>query len=297
MQHLNLTRNDDVTFPESMADVRGFEVRTQPDDEKVGTVDSLICSPDGRIRYLDVDAGGLFTSHRIALPVGAAQVDREHDVIWIRDMTKDEIKNLPEYTGDTNTLTDEYERRIQQSFRGRDAAVRSSDADLYDQGRFYAERGGPAAGEARLVLVEEQLDVGKRQVQAGEVGLRKRVETEHVEQEVSLAREEATVERHPITDRTAVSNAQIKEEEVRIPLMAEEAVVEKRTVPVEEVVVNKRKVAETKTVGADVKRERLDESELRGATTRNVADRKVTDDVTKDVSATDRRSHNNVQDA
>jgi uncharacterized protein (TIGR02271 family) len=295
MQHLNLTRDHDIQFPESMADVRGFEVRTQSDDEKVGTVDSLICSPDGQIRYLDVNAGGFFTSHRVALPVGAAQVDRANDVVWIRGMTKDQVKDLPEYTGRPDTLTDEYESRIQQSFRGGDATIRSSDADLYDQGRFYAERGGPEAGDARLVLAEEQLNVGKRQVQAGEVGLRKRVETEHVEEQVQLAREEVTVERRPITDRNASVNAEIKEEEIRIPLMAEEAIVEKRTVPVEEVVVKKHQVSETQTVGADVQRERLDESGLRGSRASNLADQDVSDDINA-TGSTKRRKGRGVAD-
>jgi hypothetical protein len=92
-------------------------------------------------------------------------------------------------------------------------------------------------------------------------------------------RDEVTVERRPITDRNAASNAEISEQEIRVPLMAEEAVVEKRVVPTEEVVLRKQQVAETKTVEADLKRERLDESGLRGTTTRNLADRDVTDDV------------------
>jgi stress response protein YsnF len=81
----------------------------------------------------------------------------------------------------------------------------SNDADLYDQGRFYAERGGARAREARLVLSEEQLSIGKRTVQAGEVGVRKTVETEHVRETVPVMREEVTIERHPVTSATAAT--------------------------------------------------------------------------------------------
>lgn len=279
MQYRNLSQHQDVQFPESMADVRGFEVRTQSDDEKVGKVDDLVCSADGRIRYLDVDMGGFFTTKHVALPIGAAQVDRANDVVWVTGMTKDQIKDLPDYTGDASTITDDYETGVRSSFASGATAGRSSDTDLYDQGRFYAERGGEAAREGRLILSEEQLTVGKRQVQAGEVGIRKTVETEHVSEDVSLMHEEVTIERRPITDRTAAAGAQITEEEIRIPLMAEEAVVEKRVVPTEEVVLHKRQVAETQSVEADLQRERLEESGLRGTASRTLADRDVTDDV------------------
>ena len=240
--------------------MRGFEVRTRDTDEKVGTVDDLICSPDGRIRYLDVSVGGFFSHKRVALPVGAAQVDRANDVVFV-DMTKDQAKALPEYSGDAASITEEYETGVRGAFASGAAtgaaASRRSDADLYDQGRFYAERGGAAAGEARLILSEEELTVGKRQVQAGEVGLRKTVETEHVRESVPLVREEVTVERRPLSADAPVEGA-FTEDEIRVPVMREEAVVEKRVVGKEEVILHKQQVTETQTVEADLRRERLE---------------------------------------
>jgi uncharacterized protein (TIGR02271 family) len=276
MQHLNLSQRN-AQFPDSMTDVRGFEVRTRDSDEKIGKVDDLIVANDGRIRYLDVDVGGFFNSKHVALPVGVAQVDRANDVVWVTGLTKDQIKDMPDFDGDASSITNEYESGVRRTFAsGGSNRASLTDTDLYDQGRFYAERGGAAAREGRLVLSEEQLNVGKRQVQAGEVGIRKAVETEHVTEEVTLTHEEARIERRPVTDRNAV-NTQIGEQEIRVPLMAEEAVVEKRVVPTEEVVLRKEQVAETKTVEADLQRERLDESGLRGATTRDLTDRDVTD--------------------
>jgi len=289
MQHLNLSRHQDIQFPESMADVRGFEVRTQDDNEKVGKVDDLVLSPDGRIRYLDVDLGGFFNTKHVALPIGAAQVDRTNDVVWVSGMTKEQIKDLPDYNGDATSITDDYETGVRSSFLGRAAKGRSSDAELYDQGRFYAERGGTAAREARLILSEEQLNIGKRQVQAGEVGIRKTVETEHVRESVPLVHEEVTIERRPISGADAAANAEISEDEIRVPLMAEEPVVEKRTVAKEEVVLGKRQVTENQTVEADLRRERLDESGLRGAAANDVADRDLADDVSATRGTTGRK--------
>jgi len=252
MAYSAVSQNQGARFPEELADVRGYEVRTRADDDKVGKVDDLVCTRDGSIRYLDVQLGGFFNPRHVLLPIGAAQVDGRNNVVWVADMTKDEIKNLPDYSGDARDITDDYETSI-RGVRG----DRSSDADLYDQGRFYADRGGSAARDARLILSEEELVVGKRQVQAGEVGARKVVETEHVRKTVPVMHEEVTVERHPVTG-DAATNANIGENEVRIPLMAEEVVAEKRAVAKEEVVLRKHAVTGEQVVEEDLRRERLD---------------------------------------
>jgi uncharacterized protein (TIGR02271 family) len=109
----------------------------------------------------------------------------------------------------------------------------------------------------RLVLNEEQLAIGKREVSGGEVGVRKHVETEHVHENVQLRHEEVDVERRPITDGySAAGNATIGEdEEIRLKLHAEEAVVEKRVVPTEELVVRKREVVENQPIDTTLRRE------------------------------------------
>lgn len=111
----------------------------------------------------------------------------------------------------------------------------------------------------RLVLKEEELRVGKSRSEAGAVELEKRVETEHVRRDVPLRREEAVIERRPVTDGMVAGDARIGDnEEIRVPLHAEEAMVEKRVVPKEELVVKKREVVENQTVEADLRRERAE---------------------------------------
>jgi uncharacterized protein (TIGR02271 family) len=128
-----------------------------------------------------------------------------------------------------------------------------------DVGRNEKIGEGVGGQERRLTLAEEQLAVGKRTVQEGEVALRKHVDTRHVEEQVELVREEVTMERRPISaDAANASVGEIGETEIRVPVMREEAVVEKRTVPIEEVVVHKEARTGTKTVGADLRKETLD---------------------------------------
>jgi uncharacterized protein (TIGR02271 family) len=110
----------------------------------------------------------------------------------------------------------------------------------------------------RLTLSEEELAIGKRRVPAGEVRLKKSVETEHVREDVPVTREEVEVERRPVTGGMRADNVDIGEDEITVPVTEEEVVVEKRAVAKEEIVVSKREVEENRTVEADLRQERVD---------------------------------------
>ena len=153
---------------------------------------------------------------------------------------------------------------------------RSGGTGDWDDVRDYAQDAFERGQDRRLTLAEEQLAVGKRTVQDGEVALRKHVDTRHVEEQVELMREEVTVERRPISADSANANvSDIGEEEIRVPVMREEAVVEKRTVPIEEVVVRKEAVADKQTVSADLRKETLDVDENVDTTRSRTTNRNV----------------------
>ena len=107
----------------------------------------------------------------------------------------------------------------------------------------------------RIELREEELDVRKRQVEAGEVRVRKEVVTEQRSIEVPVSREEVVIERRPVAGRKAADGEIDETEELRIPLSAEEVDVDKHTVVREELEVGKRRVDETRTVSDAVRRE------------------------------------------
>ncbi len=118
-----------------------------------------------------------------------------------------------------------------------------------------AVAGGTREGSQRLELREEQLDVEKERVQAGEVRVRKEVVTEQRTLDVPVTREEVVVERHPVSGDQRASAAIKEGEEIRIPLMEEEVRVEKAPVVREEIEVRKRQVEDTKQVSDTVRRE------------------------------------------
>jgi uncharacterized protein (TIGR02271 family) len=125
----------------------------------------------------------------------------------------------------------------------------------------YSTHSEPRGAERdRLTRSEEELAVGKREVKKGEVRVGKHVESEHVSRDVPLERERVHVERRPATERTAGS-ADLGEDEIRVPVREEQAVVEKRPVVKEEVVISKERATEPKRVEADVRKERIDVDE------------------------------------
>ena len=115
---------------------------------------------------------------------------------------------------------------------------------------------------ARMKLHEEQLAVSKRAVGAGEVGIHKRVQEEHVQQTVPVKHEEIIVERRPLTETTETTpHIAAKDETVRVPLYREELVTEKRIVPTEEVIIGKREVTEQQKVSDTLRSEYIDQTQ------------------------------------
>ncbi|HZF68128.1 MAG TPA: DUF2382 domain-containing protein [Gemmatirosa sp.] len=135
----------------------------------------------------------------------------------------------------------------------------------WNAARDYARDAFSRGQERHIRLHEEQLSVGTREVQAGEVQVRKTVETESVRETVPLVHEEVSIERRPLSaDSARDANLTIGEERIEVPLMSEEAVVQKRVVPTEEVVVRTNQVTEQHVVEDTVRRERLDTDRLEG---------------------------------
>ncbi|MBM7655554.1 YsnF/AvaK domain-containing protein [Neobacillus cucumis] len=104
-------------------------------------------------------------------------------------------------------------------------------------------------------LREEQLDIIKERVQVGELQLQKEVVEEQRTVYVPLLREEVYIERRPVTDGKYEGSAFTEDEIIRIPITEERIEVTKRPVVVEEVIVGKRKIQETKQVQDIIRKE------------------------------------------
>jgi uncharacterized protein (TIGR02271 family) len=267
---------DDYKVADGDPDVRGWDVQAA-DGRKVGKVDSLIVDAAAmQVRYLDVKldkkALNLDEERHVLIPVGGARLDDDNDRVLLGTATAASLAELPPYTH--GAIDRDYETNVRRGF-DKSFTPPAGDQDFYghahyDQKGFFGRRREGREDAQYLTLAEERLAVGKRQVQAGEVEVRKTVETEHVRESVPVMHEEVSIERHPLSADAAGrhANATIEEDTIRVPLMAEEAVAEKRVVPTEEIVISKHAVRDEKTVEADLRKERLDvdrEGRARGA--------------------------------
>lgn len=114
-------------------------------------------------------------------------------------------------------------------------------------------------GEIRVPVIEERLTVGKREVDLGEVDIRKTVTTEEQTASVTLRRDEVNVKEVDVADRPLRDGDDAFEEgTIRVQLRGEEAVVSKDAVVTGEVVIDKDTVAREEQVSGTVRKQRVD---------------------------------------
>ena len=142
-----------------------------------------------------------------------------------------------------------------------------------------------ASREVAVPVVEEQLQVGKREVERGGVRLQTHVTETPVEENVDLREEHVNVERRPV-DYTfhGTESEAFKESLVEIREAYEELVVKKKARVVEEVVVNKDVEQRTETIHetlrrTDVNVEPIETGRARGASASALSDDTQEDDL------------------
>jgi ribosomal 30S subunit maturation factor RimM len=122
-----ISRIDGYEFPPEAWDVRGWTVRAEVGDEKVGKVEDMLLDGSGRLRYLEVDLG-LMKKH-ILVPLDRAFAERETETVRIEGMTKEKVEEVPEYAVDPESLDDGYERRLAAVYGGAPGAYGSGSVD------------------------------------------------------------------------------------------------------------------------------------------------------------------------
>lgn len=276
----------DFQVADGYPDPRGWDV-VAADGNKVGKVHDLIVDTGSmRTRYLDVKldhkavpaaAGKRDDDWDALIPVGSARLADDNDEVMLPSMTATQLAVLPAF--EHGEITRDYENQVLTGVGGAAAGATAATAgtrDFYDTQHFddrsFFGRGQELTGTRtndtrnvdsrgndtrRITRAEEELDITKREVKAGEATVHKTVETEHIRKPVTLRREEVTIERRPVEGREA-GNATIgNDNEIHIPLMSEEAVVNKRPVVKEELVIGKRAVSDTEEVETDIRKERI----------------------------------------
>jgi len=236
---------------------------------RVGTVGQVYVSDDGAQPLFVTVHTGLFGANESFVPLQGADF---HDGELHVSYDKATIKDAPNIDAD-GAISDDEQGSIFDYYDGRaggsaagvgdtPSGLRHSDTttDGVDStGTVGHDTSGPTTDDA-MTRSEERLNVGTRSEESGRARLRKHVVTEQQTVTVPVTHEEVRLEREPITDANrgdALAGPDLSEEEHEIVLTEERPVVQKETVPVERVRLDKDVVTEQQQVTQDVAHEEI----------------------------------------
>ena len=110
----------------------------------------------------------------------------------------------------------------------------------------------------KIDVVEENLKVGKRQVDHGRVRVRSYTVEDEVSEDVNLRQEKVDVDRRKVDRPVEASDKAFKDRTIEVEEKAEEAVVSKEARVTEEINVNRKVKDRTETVSGTVRRTEVD---------------------------------------
>jgi len=226
--------------------------------KKIGTIENVYLDDlTGRPEWLMIRTG-LFGTKETFVPITTAEVLGEEVIV---PFAKDQIKGAPNIdVGAGEHLPGEEEARVYDYY-----GIRHEQPGTGGMNTAMGTAGGEStqdrAADDAMTLSEERLRVSTESHEAGRVRLRKYVVTEEQQVTVPVRREEARLEREPITEANrdrAMGGPEITEAEHEVTLYEEQPVVTTETKPVERVRLSKETVTEEKTVVGQVRKERIE---------------------------------------
>ncbi len=274
-------RNDRFRELEDM--YSGYQVNDR-NGEKIGKVDDLFVDEDDSTEYIGVKMGFLGMNSTL-IPMEICRVDEGSETITVSS-EKDRVKDGLSFDDD-EAITPEFERQVREYY-GLEAL---NDGGRGGYGGYYSheEHPGIAMGdtdsgefrehpvgeeganepesdlededELRVQRTEEELRAGTREREAGGVNVRKRVRTDRESVTVPKRREEVSVKLVPVDEaegERAAAQSEIGDDEVRVPVVEDEVVAEKKPVAKEEVRIRKDVVQDEEVVEEDVRKEEID---------------------------------------
>lgn len=232
-------------FDRDLSQYIGYTV-VDRNNAKIGTLECLWSDHKGEPAFIGVRSGWIFGSNHVVPAQSVTVSERSQRVRLPYD--KDRVKDAPTLKADSE-MSSAKEGEVCDYY----GVVSAASKPAASSG---ARPERPAAGT--MQLSEEQLKVGKREVEAGGVRLRKVVRVETVDQPVQLQHEEVVIERVPPESHPASAQPAFSNEEVYIPLRREEAVIEKEPHVREEVHFRKQNETNEQRVSENVRREDIE---------------------------------------
>jgi len=244
------------------------------DGDKIGTVGQVWADAAGMPTWASVRTG-LFGTNESLVPLQDADLQGDRLTVAYEKSTVKDTPNIdashdePLSEDEVNRLYQHYGMSWEDSYRADqagaahapDATTTTSSADTESRPAGAVGRDTSATSDEAMTRSEERLKVGAEREQVGRARLRKYVVTEQQQVTVPVQREQARLEREPITEANrdaAYRGPELTESEHEVTLSAERPVVEKETVPVERVRLDTKTVTEQQPVTEEVRKEQIE---------------------------------------
>ncbi|HEX8461381.1 MAG TPA: PRC and DUF2382 domain-containing protein [Segetibacter sp.] len=264
--HLQELGGSDYEIADGQPNIKGWDIKDETGN-KIGKVKELLFDPTtSKVRYIiaKLTEGD---DRKVLIPIGIAQLHEDDDDVLLPGVTYAQLQSLPEY--DKDNFTVDTEHTIRNVFAGvggaavAGAALPTDRENFYNHDHFndenlYSKRSGKTSDT--IPVIQEELQVGKREVETGGVRLRSRIVETPVQEDINLREEKVLVERTTVNRPANASD--IREESVELTEKAEVPVVAKDARVVEEVSLNKDVTETERTISETVRNTEIDIEQL-----------------------------------
>ncbi|RNI21869.1 DUF2382 domain-containing protein [Rufibacter latericius] len=306
----------DFEIADNQPNIKGWTVKDSS-GQTIGEVDELIFDVQARkVRYMVVDLEGNvldLDTRDVLVPIGIAELQDDGNNVILPNVTADQLRSLPTY--EKGRFDREHESSIRSIFSGAGAAAagagaaltgsnRATDRDGFYEHDHFSDRlfnrgtttdtgytaptttTGSNQDETVIPIIEENLQVGKEEVETGGVHVSSRIVERPVEEHVRLREERVVVERTPV-DRPASERDldNFQEGEIELTEHAEVPIVNKEARVVEEVSLEKEVEEHDEVIRDSVRSTEVEVDDLHSDTTNRtgyIPDTNLDDDLDRD---------------
>jgi len=306
----------DFEIVDNQPNIKGWTVKNAQ-GQTVGEVDELIFDVQSRkVRYMVVDLESSvldLESRDVLVPIGLAELHEDDDDVILPNITVDQLRALPAY--DKGRLDRDTETSVRSVFGGVGGAIGAAGAahqvgdaltpdndrdEFYEHDHFNennlvrnrtprtdADYNAPVTnsnlteGDTSIPIIEENLQVGKQEVETGGARITSRIVEQPVEENIHLREEHVQVERNPVNRPvTDADLTNFREGEIELTEHAEVPVVNKEARVVEEISLEKEVTERDEVVRDTVRKTEVDIDNLSNdaSTTRTDDDTYLTDE-------------------
>ncbi len=262
----------DFEIVDGEPNIKGWDVK-DTSGKQIGEVDELIFDRETyKVLYLVVDLGDndfdLEEDKKVLVPIGLAELHEKDDEVILSGVTAAQLSALPAY--EKGNITPETESIIRTIFAGGAvgaaaiATDQTNQQDFYqhenfNDTKFYGKRRQNTADTTAIPIIEEKMQVGKREVETGGVRLRSRVVQENVVENINLKSEHVHVEQTPVHRMATADDLEtFKEGTIEMKEYAEVPVVSKEAYVTGEVSLERETEEANRTVEGTIRKTEID---------------------------------------